>query len=216
MKKTCCDQYVHVVCALFTEGVEFTDKDVMEPVNVSKVLNFKRTKMCVFCDLNNAYCIKCATKKCNNYLHVTCGQQAGSLEEVLTKNDTIHFFGYCKEHKKQKRLSSDNIKNMIAVKRKENMARKVLNSDAAWILGEGSTQDSVPSTSAPNSQVSDLNNGNYFRMLLFVLIIRSLFLFVCIYEQQQSMPHCLVFWEKQAHKILLHQAFLHKAERMMI
>jgi NuA3 HAT complex component NTO1 len=36
-KRTSCGKWIHVICALFTDGVQFEDNNSMEPVDVSRV-----------------------------------------------------------------------------------------------------------------------------------------------------------------------------------
>lgn len=116
---------MHVICALFTEGVEFSDKIAMEPVNVCKVSNTRRNKCCIFCEKLIGYSMKCSKKGCRKYFHAMCAHENGSLSEELSVNGNIHFRGYCGQHKSKKRLSVDNVKNVIDSKRRKPKSKTV-------------------------------------------------------------------------------------------
>lgn len=86
-KPTVNKKWVHVVCALFIDGVVFQDKYLMEPVDISKV-KFNKNAQCSVCIHNGrkqlvseGYLLKCAFHKCNRYMHVTCAQ-------IIIRRDT--------------------------------------------------------------------------------------------------------------------------------
>lgn len=137
MKKTNCDEYVHVICALFTDGVIFLDQHAMEPVDVSKVSKSKLNKLCSFCYNSQGYCSLCANKKCENRLHVTCAQKNKALKEVVSDDDTIKFYAYCNNHKPKEsssRLSSDSVKNVVDKKQSKQLKKRADSENAAWLL----------------------------------------------------------------------------------
>lgn len=59
MKQTLCQNWVHVICALFTNGVNFSDLVTMEPIDISIASKSKSKKHCSFCYSNQGYSILC-------------------------------------------------------------------------------------------------------------------------------------------------------------
>lgn len=110
LKKTTCNRWVHVICALFIEGMVFKNKIRMEPVDISNVLGNNRDKKCVYCLKNCGVFCKCSERNCDHFLHVTCGQKHKSLKENTNpKNNKIIFEAFCREHKPKessRRISS--------------------------------------------------------------------------------------------------------------
>lgn len=157
MKRTECKQWVHVICALFMEGVEFPDVSSMEPVNIKKVSITKLNKCCIFCELSDGYCMKCSTKNCRNFFHVSCAHNRGTLSEENVADGGIDFRGYCDRHNRKKRLSVDNVKNVIGSKRKEVILKNRLSADASWILKSMGTN----SNDASNSHFSENTSENH-------------------------------------------------------
>lgn len=171
MKKTTCNRWVHVICALFVDGVEFVDHNLMEPVDITKISKRKFNKNCVFCRTEHGCCIKCTKNSCKNNFHVSCAHNFGSLEEYCDTDGSIIFRGYCNQHKKKKRLSSSNVKNMLVGKRKESLVNKGQHSDADWILqslAKASNTENARHTPNANfslgnniEQISRDNDSNY-------------------------------------------------------
>lgn len=149
MKQTECNKWVHVVCALFTEGVVFSDDQTMEPVNVSNVCASARNKRCAYCYSSQGYCSTCSKKKCKITFHITCAQKQKLLreEKIESLGQTVQFNAYCKEHlpnDSQNRLSSGSVQNVVDKKRQMALIAKGATGDADWILG------GVQSHSTPN------------------------------------------------------------------
>lgn len=139
MKRTNCDKWVHVICALFTDGVVFMDQQFMEPIDISKVSNSKLNKRCSFCYNSIGYCCLCAKKTCKNRLHITCAQKVKTLKEVVNDDDTIKFYAYCNEHKPKessRRLSSESVKNMAAKKKNKLLKSQAASENASWLINE--------------------------------------------------------------------------------
>lgn len=148
-KQTECNKWVHVVCALFTDGVVFSDEQAMEPVNLSNVSSSARNKRCAFCYNSQGYCSTCSQKKCKVTFHITCAQKQKLLreEKVDPKGKAVIFKAYCKEHvpnESHSRLSSGSVQ--VVVDKKRQMALKMRSAidNADWILG------GVQSHSTPN------------------------------------------------------------------
>lgn len=70
MKKTSNGKWVHVICALFTEGAFFEDENDMEPVNLSSVSKSKQNKTCAYCLKAVGFCSLCSKSKCSKRIHV--------------------------------------------------------------------------------------------------------------------------------------------------
>lgn len=145
MKQTQCSKWIHVICALFTSGVTIMNDETMEPIDISKISEKKRNKMCSICYSTQGFSSFCANKKCKNRLHVTCGQKHGTLkEDVSSENGSIQFLAYCKNHKPKesfRRVSSESIKNVVT--RKNRNVRKnnqVNNENSDWILNRMNAQ----------------------------------------------------------------------------
>lgn len=140
MKKTTCDKWVHVICALFTSGVTFVNEKTMEPIDISNISKSKRNKICVFCYSSQGFSCPCATKDCKNRLHITCAQEHKTLKEKLNpKDDTIKFNAYCKEHmptESSRRISSESIEAIVGRKRKAKLKQIGAMTDATWILNQ--------------------------------------------------------------------------------
>lgn len=139
-KKTTCGKWIHVICALFTDGVRFEDNDLMEPVEISNVSHSKRNKKCAYCSIAEGVCPLCSKNKCDNRIHITCAQSENCLAEQVSKSDdTIKFRAYCLKHqprKSRRRVSSGIVRKMVAKRGKKNQKKLPQSSDlnCEWIL----------------------------------------------------------------------------------
>lgn len=137
MKKTVCQKWVHVICTLFTDGTRFVDKKKMEPIDISRVSNSKRNKICVFCEKTTGFCCRCFKTGCQNRLHITCAQNNVCLKEEIQKGDKINFRAYCATHKPQnssRRVSSVFVRDQVLkekIQKKQQDQSNQLN--AEWI-----------------------------------------------------------------------------------
>lgn len=118
LKKTTCGNWVHVICALFTDGVIFKNKSKMEPVDISRIPTVNRKQTCILCNKNCGFCCSCWEKNCPNWMHVTCAQKFGQLREATNdKNNMIEFRAYCSMHKlpqSSRRISSISVQSQIS------------------------------------------------------------------------------------------------------
>lgn len=138
MKKTVCRKWVHVICALFTEGVTFMDSNDMEPVEIAYISKTKRNQTCIFCQNNTGFCSLCYTKKCKNRLHITCAQRSKCLREELDKKNNIKFRAYCHVHKPEdasRRISAQFVRGRVLKAKKEQRNHKEQSNqiNANWI-----------------------------------------------------------------------------------
>lgn len=115
-KKTSNGSWVHVVCGLFIQGVEFVNKDKMQPINISKIPVECRGKMCDFC-LNDGVCCLCSAPDCNRWVHATCAQKHASTKELTDKKSMITFLAYCENHTpSHRRISSIFVRDKLKEK----------------------------------------------------------------------------------------------------
>lgn len=140
MKETVCKKWAHIICALFTPGVVFTNEETMEPIDISKISSSMRNKCCSICFSSQGYACYCAFKKCKNRLHITCGKEKSTLKEVVDpENDKISFRAYCKDHKpdeSSRRLSSESIKGAMEKKKAIKMKKQSASDDSLWLLNQ--------------------------------------------------------------------------------
>lgn len=170
MKQTVCKKWVHVLCALFTDGVIFVDDYQMEPVDISHLSNSKRNKTCAFCEQSNGFCVLCSNSKCKNRLHITCAKQSECLKEINSKDQTIKFRAYCLEHKpieKSGRRISAKFVRGISVKKgkneKKQQQEKSAQLNANWITQKDNDETTVidekidENTVAKNLEIDSAN-----------------------------------------------------------
>lgn len=153
MKQTSCKGWVHIICALFTEGVIFTNEETMEPVDISAVSKNKRNKLCVFCYKRQGHSSLCSNSKCKDRLHISCSQKEKCLKEVESEIDgKIKFRAYCKSHKPKppksgRRVSSGCVKDFVNKKHQMELVASGAKTNADWIL------KSLPSSAAIDTSV---------------------------------------------------------------
>lgn len=124
-KATLCHRWVHVICALFTEGVVFKDTNTMEPIDISIPLAKKEKKRCDLCFEKIGVCCQCAQKDCDNMMHITCAQSYDCLQELIDPVDnTIQFLTFCFDHKplgsSSRRISANFVREKLSKKFLEN------------------------------------------------------------------------------------------------
>lgn len=122
-KQSVCGKWVHVICALFTDGVRFKDVMQMEPIDIAKVLSSKSQKTCAFCLKASGCCCRCSKTRCKQPIHITCAQAHNCLHVVTTDDhDSIKFRAFCSDHKPNdsvNHLTSQNIQKMLIKKSKK-------------------------------------------------------------------------------------------------
>lgn len=168
MKKTVCSKWVHVICALFTEGSIFENKKTMEPINISGVSKTKRNKICVFCSKATGFCSLCYRRSCKNRLHITCAQRANCLREVTNSdrsNSKIKFRAFCNEHKpvdSKRRISSQFILGrMLETTSQKQQQERSNQMNLEWIVEEAAKTSSEMRPKNPvNDTPSSLDEEN--------------------------------------------------------
>ncbi|XP_050433269.1 PHD finger protein 14 isoform X2 [Adelges cooleyi] len=132
-KETDCGKWVHLVCALYVQGITFG-----EVTSLNRVILFPNTsprwgaKSCILCKDMRFMCtgvtIACDAGLCRSNFHVTCAQREGFLSEA-TSPDTDQsdpFYAHCKLH----------VDKLIAKKRKRNWEALQLRTRQMKILRE--------------------------------------------------------------------------------
>jgi hypothetical protein len=101
-KETVDGKWVHVVCALWSPGVEFTNVEHMRGLkNVEETMaamdNEQKEAQCAICKQTKG-CIKCSRPSCRVYFHPLCGRQTKG-EYDMYMNDGGHLRSYCDQHR---------------------------------------------------------------------------------------------------------------------
>lgn len=119
-KPTSCGKWAHVVCALFTDGVEIGDATRIEPINLSKIANSKCRQTCVFCSKAVSFWCQCSMSECKNAIHMACAHTNGCLQIITNdKIDAIQLCAFCADHKPNncvQRLSFACVQKILAKK----------------------------------------------------------------------------------------------------
>lgn len=119
-KQSVCGKWVHIICALFTDGVRFKDPIQLEPIDITKIISSKSQKTCVFCLKASGFCCRCSKTRCKNPIHITCARANNCLQVTTTeKNESIKFRAFCNDHHPKdsvNHLTSQNIQKMLIKK----------------------------------------------------------------------------------------------------
>lgn len=119
-KKTSNGKWSHVICGLFIEGVRFGNKQKMEPINISKIPDECRNKLCEFCLNDDGVSCLCSDLDCNRWVHVTCAQKNACTKEIPDKKGKIKFLAYCENHMpSHRRISSVFVRDKLKEKSNE-------------------------------------------------------------------------------------------------
>jgi hypothetical protein len=143
LKPTTNKKWVHVVCALFHPLCIFEDVQKMEPINISGLAKKHYVQRCYIClekrqfDKKGA-CVECNEHNCKRNMHVTCGQQAGTLREQPTDKNEIKYVCFCLSHKYKKnvRLEITNIQANLSKRKGTHLKDLVKRQNSEWLLNE--------------------------------------------------------------------------------
>lgn len=117
LKKTTTGNWAHVICGLFITGVKFENKKKMEPINISKIPDECRNKLCEFCLNDDGASCLCSAPDCNRWVHVTCAQKNACTKEITDKKRMITFLAYCENHMpSHRRISSVFVRDKLKEK----------------------------------------------------------------------------------------------------
>lgn len=108
-KETIHGSWVHMVCSLYTPGVEYVEPDILSGVSLDQVPASKwGARACQLCEdeqyARTGVCISCDAGLCKSFFHVTCAQRQGLLceEEENSEDDEEEvadpYYAYCKLH----------------------------------------------------------------------------------------------------------------------
>uniref|UniRef100_H3HCY4 Chromodomain-helicase-DNA-binding protein 7 n=1 Tax=Phytophthora ramorum TaxID=164328 RepID=H3HCY4_PHYRM len=103
-KKTCEGKWVHVVCALWAPGVQFSDVERMSGVkNVAAAVQEMKGSTCALCEQEDG-CIKCFRSSCSTYFHPLCGRETRGVYDMFMKEGG-QLQAFCKTHRTHRKRS---------------------------------------------------------------------------------------------------------------
>ncbi|KAL4115344.1 hypothetical protein PRIC2_013507 [Phytophthora ramorum] len=103
-KKTCEGKWVHVVCALWAPGVQFSDVKRMSGVkNVAAAVQEMKGSTCALCEQEDG-CIKCFRSSCSTYFHPLCGRETRGVYDMFMKEGG-QLQAFCKTHRTHRKRS---------------------------------------------------------------------------------------------------------------
>lgn len=124
-KQTETGRWVHLVCALYINGVAFSNTQQLSGITLFE-MNYERwaAKSCSLCEderfARTGVCISCDAGMCRNYFHVTCAQSYGLLCDAQNIEDTEAavadpFYAHCKQHAIEKHIVKIKKRNYLAL-----------------------------------------------------------------------------------------------------
>ncbi|KAG6574650.1 Chromodomain-helicase-DNA-binding protein 7 [Phytophthora cinnamomi] len=103
-KKTVEGKWVHVVCALWAPGVQFSDVERMSGVkHVAAAVEEMKGSTCALCEQEGG-CIKCFRGGCSTYFHPLCGRETRGAYDMFMK-DGGQLQAFCKKHRTHRKRS---------------------------------------------------------------------------------------------------------------
>ncbi|CAK4084669.1 unnamed protein product [Aphanomyces euteiches] len=102
-KETVDGKWVHVVCALWSRGVEFEDVARMKGLkNVQSTMDAmedaQKAAPCAICEETSGSKIKCCRNGCEISFHALCGRQTYGVYDMYM-NDAGNLRSFCKDHR---------------------------------------------------------------------------------------------------------------------
>nr|XP_046908759.1 PHD finger protein 14-like [Dermatophagoides farinae] len=115
-------RWVHMVCALYTQGVTFADPEKFRGPNLSHIqFNHWGSKICMLCEDENfaqtGVCIRCDAGFCKTNFHVTCAQRQGLLTEIRSTEPgemLDPYIAYCRLHS-ERQMAKKKRQNYLAL-----------------------------------------------------------------------------------------------------
>ncbi|RNA14233.1 AF-10 isoform X3 [Brachionus plicatilis] len=106
LKRTQCNKWAHVVCALYIPEISFGNVKTMEPIILKDIKCQRFDKKCSLCLNTDNSCsqgvyVNCGYKDgCQEWFHVTCAQRKGLLceESNSSYKNNLNYSIYCSEH----------------------------------------------------------------------------------------------------------------------
>lgn len=115
-------------------------KTTMTPVSIKNVPKRLYGFKCHICekdtDKEAGACINCNAVKCRRNLHVTCAQQAGTLQEKVDGNGGLSFIVFCPDHlnASASRISINSIEKVLETRKKVTDIAKAKASNSDWVI----------------------------------------------------------------------------------
>ncbi|XP_062520077.1 PHD finger protein 14-like [Corticium candelabrum] len=99
-KETYDGRWVHTVCALYTQDVEFGSVEKLSPIILSKIPEARwDSRLCDLCNKSVGVVIRCDAGMCKSHFHVTCAQKFGLLTEAPAHEMVADpFYANCRQH----------------------------------------------------------------------------------------------------------------------
>ncbi|KAK4337416.1 hypothetical protein RND71_043873 [Anisodus tanguticus] len=122
-KQTETGRWVHLVCALYINGVAFSNTQQLSGITLFE-MNYERwgLRSCVLCEderfARTGVCISCDAGMCRNYFHVTCAQAHGLLCDAQNSDEAEvvdPFYAHCKQHALEKHVVKVKKRNYLAL-----------------------------------------------------------------------------------------------------
>ncbi|KAG1708677.1 hypothetical protein DVH05_022306 [Phytophthora capsici] len=103
-KKTVEGKWVHVVCALWAPGVQFSDVERMSGVkHVAAAIEEMKDSTCALCEQEGG-CINCMRGGCSTYFHPLCGRETrGAYDMFMKEGGQLQAF--CQKHRTHRKRS---------------------------------------------------------------------------------------------------------------
>eukprot|EP00096_Caligus_rogercresseyi_P007469 TRINITY_DN25332_c0_g1_i1.p1 TRINITY_DN25332_c0_g1~~TRINITY_DN25332_c0_g1_i1.p1 ORF type:complete len:847 (-),score=233.61 TRINITY_DN25332_c0_g1_i1:526-3066(-) len=127
-KETNVGRWVHLICALYVNGVAFGDIDKLSGITLFE-LNYSNwgKKPCGLCEQSRfsrtGICIQCDAGMCRSSFHATCAQSMGLLAEpIFTETDP--YIAHCRLHSDKSAIKSR--KRLYAISKKQAERRRSL------------------------------------------------------------------------------------------
>ncbi|XP_059640382.1 uncharacterized protein LOC132282660 isoform X2 [Cornus florida] len=102
-------QWVHMVCGLWTPGTRCPNVDTMSAFDVSGAACPKVNVVCSMCNRPGGSCIKCRVMDCSVQFHPWCAHQKGLLQSEVegVDDENVGFYGRCVLHATYHQCDSD-------------------------------------------------------------------------------------------------------------
>lgn len=99
-KETYDGKWVHTVCALYTQDVEFGSVEKLSPIILTKIPESRwHSRLCEICKNSQGIVIRCDAGLCKIHFHVTCAQRDGLLTEAPAHEMVADpFYANCLQH----------------------------------------------------------------------------------------------------------------------
>ncbi|KAH9420969.1 E3 ubiquitin-protein ligase Jade-2 [Dermatophagoides pteronyssinus] len=96
------NKWAHVSCVYWVPEAKFLDCNLLEPIEIKSIPNWRWNLICSLCNIRKGAPIICAEKNCRCSYHVTCAfKHKLKMKIVLTDEKSgIRLKSYCEKHSK--------------------------------------------------------------------------------------------------------------------